>query len=162
MEDLQQFGTEVGSAVTTSSVTECALTCQAIEQCNFWRQALAEPNDIFSSNCIYLLSTQLKRTSRSDIYVKKENRKDLISCWVVAILSLRWHTQEFSGSGWESPLECYIMSDQTGSQFSSPNTISGSRDCLPGVTSTSSSSSTEATTGGGRCESYDLQIQARL
>ena len=43
VEDLQQFGTEVGSAVTTNSVTECALTCQAIDQCNFWRQALAGP-----------------------------------------------------------------------------------------------------------------------
>ena len=43
VEDLQQFGTEVGSAVTTNSVTECALTCQAIDQCNFWRQAVAGP-----------------------------------------------------------------------------------------------------------------------
>ena len=33
-----------------------------------------------------------------------------------------------------SPLDCFFLTDQTGSQISAPNRRSGSRDCLPGVT----------------------------
>ena len=101
--DLQQFGTEIGSALSSSSVTECALACQAVSQCSHWR----------------------------------------------------WLTPAFSAEGWESPRDCHLMSDQTGLPFSSPNTISGTRDCLPGVTTTTTSSS-------GSCESYNLQTQAAL
>ena len=103
MMDLHQPGTELGSPVFTFSVTDCAISCQALTQCNNWR----------------------------------------------------WLSLAFSGQGWESPGDCYLMSDQTGVPFSSPNTISGTRDCLPGVTSSS-------TTGSWGCESHNMQTQGTL